>query len=423
MIVNNETKLGKGILGKLSTTEENPISYIIKAMLTKFNSNITLLSVSPINEYVVNASLKTANDLKAPITLIASLNQVDYDGGYTGYTQQGFVKLVKDKAKKLNIDSLVFISLDHCGPWLKDKHIELNLSLREAMDDCKKSMENAIKAGYDLIHVDTTVDAESSKPPKPELAAERTIKLIDYAEDLRLSEGLRVLVYEIGSDRWGYRDVEHAVKLVSLVLSGLKRKGINTGNVVFAVGDVGTVVKPGNRLDTIKATKLVESFLNMGVFLKVHSADYVENPWEFPRVGIGGANVGPMFADLMFRKIKELKLIEGNLELSRRSEIINVILSELSKEIGVLKYVASLNELNSLINSDREYLLGIMTRYIWNRERIKHELNVLSDNLKIVNVNLEEEILSMLVNSIRQFMVSFNLHNILNKIFLNNDLK
>jgi len=217
LIINSEANLGRVISRAISEGRLDAVGRIIRLIHDKAGG-ATLLGVSPITDYVIDGSLMVADDLKAPIAFIASLNQVDYDGGYTGYTPQSFVSVIKDKVKRMSIDSLIIISLDHCGPWLKDKHVELNLSLNEAMDECRKSLEQAIKADYDLIHIDATIDAEASHPPEPETVAERTINLIEYAEDLRKSEGLGPLGYEVGSDRWGYKDAEHVVKLVSLIL-------------------------------------------------------------------------------------------------------------------------------------------------------------------------------------------------------------
>ncbi|KUO92378.1 MAG: hypothetical protein AT713_02100 [Caldivirga sp. JCHS_4] len=407
MIINSEANLGRVISRAISEGRLDAVGRIIRLIHGKAGG-ATLLGVSPITDYVIDGSLMVADDLKAPMAFIASLNQVDYDGGYTGYTPQSFVSVIKDKVKRMSIDSLIIISLDHCGPWLKDKHVELNLSLNEAMDECRKSLEQAIKAGYDLIHIDATIDAEASHPPEPETVAERTINLIEYAEDLRKSEGLGPLGYEVGSDRWGYRDAEHVVKLVSLILSGLKRRNLSI-DVTFAVGDVGTSVKPGNRLNVNRAIELVNALSKHGILLKVHSADYIENPQDFPSIGVGGANVGPMFADLIYRRIKELALIESSLKPRESSGIINALLNELSREPSVLKYVSSIEELKSLIGDSREFLLGLMTRYVWSRDAVRHALSILKSNLRSINVDVDKELISIVMNSVKHLMLNFNL--------------
>jgi tagatose-1,6-bisphosphate aldolase non-catalytic subunit AgaZ/GatZ len=225
---------------------------------------------------------------------------------------------------------------------------------------------------------------------------------------LRKSEGLGPLGYEVGSDRWGYKDIEHMVKLVSLILSGLKRRNLSV-DVTFAVGDAGTSVKPGNRLNVNKAIELMNALSKHGILLKVHSADYIENPQDFPSIGIGGANVGPMFTDLIYRRIKELALIESNLKPREASGIINVLLNELSREHGVLKYVSSIEELKSLIGDSREFLLGLMTRYVWSRDAVRHALSILKSNLRSINVDVDKELISIVMNSVKHLMLNFNL--------------
>ncbi len=104
-----------------------------------------------------------AKRANAPIKFAATLNQVDEDGGYTGLTQSEFVEMVKIEAEAISYEGLIIVALDHGGPWLKDQHSIENWSLEETMTAVKKSLEAAIDAGYDFLHIDPTVDKTLSR--------------------------------------------------------------------------------------------------------------------------------------------------------------------------------------------------------------------------------------------------------------------
>ena len=60
--------------------------------------------------------------------------------------------------EKYNWDGPLYPCLDHGGPWLKDRHTLERLSLDETMAQVKHSLEACLEAGYQLLHIDPTVD-------------------------------------------------------------------------------------------------------------------------------------------------------------------------------------------------------------------------------------------------------------------------
>ncbi len=118
----------------------------------------TLFAICPNSISVIKAALRAARRNNAPLKFATTLNQVDYDGGYTKFTQSEFVRYVRKESEKINFHGPVIIAVDHGGPWLKDLQSIEKWPLDKAMDGIKRSFEEAVKAGYDLIHVDPTVD-------------------------------------------------------------------------------------------------------------------------------------------------------------------------------------------------------------------------------------------------------------------------
>ncbi len=198
------------------------------------------------------------------------------------------------------------IALVHGGPWLKDAHIHQGLDLEEAMEYVMKSIEAAIISGYDLLHIDTTVDICSKKPLNEEIIAKRTLDLIEYAESIRMSKGLPKVDYEVGSDRWEVNDPERVNILLKMIRKGLIERGLKETLPLFVVGDLGTRIAPENIMDVSAGIKLVEIAKRYNLYVKGHSTDYVKNPEDYKKTGIGGTNVGPEFADVEYRAVKNL---------------------------------------------------------------------------------------------------------------------
>ncbi|HJX40646.1 MAG TPA: class II D-tagatose-bisphosphate aldolase, non-catalytic subunit, partial [Anaerolineales bacterium] len=90
---------------------------------------MTLLAVCPNSAAVAEAAVVTARRGRAPMLFAATLNQVDRDGGYTGWTAAQFVSAIRDFAARQAWDGPLYPCLDHGGPWLKDRHRSEGLSL------------------------------------------------------------------------------------------------------------------------------------------------------------------------------------------------------------------------------------------------------------------------------------------------------
>ena len=136
---------------------------------------MTLFAACPNSLSVIKASFRAAKRNNSPIYFEAAA--VHYTGPYV-------------------------VAIDHGGPWLKDKQSIERWDTERAMDGVKKSYEAAILAGYDLIHVDPTVDIFL---PKGEIidihvVVKRTVELILHAENFRKAHGIAPISYEVGTE-------------------------------------------------------------------------------------------------------------------------------------------------------------------------------------------------------------------------------
>ena len=69
---------------------------------------ITLLAVCPNSGAVLEAAIKAAAASHMPMLFAATLNQVDRDGGYTGWTPKAFVTRMKELAGKYRCSSPLY---------------------------------------------------------------------------------------------------------------------------------------------------------------------------------------------------------------------------------------------------------------------------------------------------------------------------
>ena len=151
-----------------------------KGVVERDETPATLFAACPNSEAVTRAAIRAAKKHNAPIKYAATLNQVDNDGGYTRWTQQEFVDLVKDEVDSSGFEGPVIIALDHGGPWLKDKQTIEKWPLEKAMQGVKDSLVACIDAGYDLLHIDPTVDRTLAEGEtiNIDVVAERTVEMI-----------------------------------------------------------------------------------------------------------------------------------------------------------------------------------------------------------------------------------------------------
>jgi tagatose-1,6-bisphosphate aldolase non-catalytic subunit AgaZ/GatZ len=282
----------------------------------------TVLAICPNSEAVVKAAMVAAREAAAPLFFAATLNQVDVDGGYTGWTQGDFVRLAREMAARYGYEGPIVVGLDHGGPWLKDKQTQEGWPLERAMQGVRDSLSACLDAGYDLLHVDPTVDRTLPKgrPMPIELVIERTLELIEHAESHRRRKRLPPVSYEVGTEEvhGGLADMGVFRRFLDGLKQGLDRMGMAEVWPCFVVGKVGTDLHT-TEFDPAVAQRLAAVAAEYGSVIKGHYTDSVSNPEAYPRAGMGGANVGPEFTEAEYQALEELVQMEEALALRSRS--------------------------------------------------------------------------------------------------------
>lgn len=382
----------------------------------------TLLAVCPNSLSVIKAAFRAAKRNNAPIKFAATLNQVDGDGGYTGLTQSEFTKMLQNEADSVNYNGPYIVAIDHGGPWLKDVQSIERWDTKRAMNAIKKSFEDAILAGYDLIHVDPTVDLFITEGSTIDIrvVAERTIELIQHTENFRLKRGLPEISYEVGTEEvhGGLVDEKTFDTFIELLQRGLRNIGLEDVWPCFIVGKVGTDLHT-TTFDKKVATKLTNKVKQYNSYIKGHYTDGVVNPEDYPLSGMGAANVGPEFTISEYNALTELEEREKALDKEGKIALlsnIKTVLWRLVLESNRWKKWLQADEkgkdFNQISNNRQEWLVKTGCRYIWQHPEALVARYRLYENLSRSGINAEEVVLGAIEHDMDKYFYAFNLVNL-----------
>lgn len=156
------------------------------------------------NRDVILAALKRAKKTNSPLLVEATSNQVNQYGGYTGLNPADFITLVSSMAENEDLDKnkLIFGG-DHLGPlvWASEEE-------SSAMEKAENLVRAYVRAGYQKIHLDTSMRLLSDDPDKTltvETCARRGAQLCkaceeEYRKLLEVNPNAKPLIYVIGSE-------------------------------------------------------------------------------------------------------------------------------------------------------------------------------------------------------------------------------
>ncbi len=391
----------------------------IKQLEEQTGTKRTIFAACPNSLTVIKASLRAAKRCNAPIKFAATLNQVDIDGGYTQLTQEEFVKTIREQARIIHFTGPVIIAVDHGGPWLKDIQKVENWSLEKSMNWVKKSFEAAVDAGYDLIHVDPTVDVSLPKGQiiDIDVVADRTLELIEHTETYRKMKGKNRISYEVGTEEvhGGLADMTVFNRFLNRLKTGLAERNLADAWPCFIVGKVGTDLHT-TLFDANVARELTTAAAKFGSFIKGHYSDSVDNPEEYPLSGMGAANIGPEFTEREYDGLLELEEIEQSLfnqqliaKTSNIKEVIwkAVIDSQRWKKWLTINENASDFYANSY--SRQVWLVKTSARYIWENPDVLVARNKLFRNIENQGIDAEEVLVSHIEKAMDRYFHKFNL--------------
>lgn len=272
------------------------------------------LGVGPMSRNAVDAAINVANRSDQNLMLIPSRRQVEaasQGGGYVeGWDTARFAEYVRrnDPAGRL------LLCRDHGGPYQSAGERERRLSADEAMASALASYQEDIRNGFDLLHIDTSMDLDGVADDK--VAIDRAVELYGQCADFARTQGKEVM-FEIGFEDQG-RDANDPFKfqeLLDMALNHLRKANLplptfvvaqtgtkvvetrNTGGISVAPSAVGVAVRA-----------LADVAERHGIALKAHNCDYLSEATVsyLASKGVHALNVAPEFGVVETRAFVEL---------------------------------------------------------------------------------------------------------------------
>jgi D-tagatose-1,6-bisphosphate aldolase subunit GatZ/KbaZ len=378
---------------------------------------LTLLAACPNSVAVLEAAVKVAADNNMPMLFAATLNQVDRDGGYTGWTPAAFVEQIRAFARKYSWSGPLYPCLDHGGPWLKDLNALQGLSLQATMDEVKRSLVTCLEAGYQLLHVDPTVDR--TLPAGEAIAIEtvvaRTVELIEHTETARRRLGLPPVAYEVGTEEvaGGLVDYDNFCAFIEGLRRELASRGLESAWPCFIVGRVGTDLHTSDFAPE-DARRLYKIVSPLGSLIKGHYTDWVSNPQDYPLTGMGGANVGPEFTAAEYLALADLCEMEKDLCRNRPgttpSNFMTVLETAVYGSGRWRKWLLHGEEgWDRLSPERRSWLAQTGARYVWTQPAVTLARQALYCNLSRVIRDPHQAVVDRIALSMEKYAIHFRL--------------
>jgi D-tagatose-1,6-bisphosphate aldolase subunit GatZ/KbaZ len=401
----------------------------VVSILQEKNLKTTLLGIGPMSEVVIRATLELGRDMKFPVMLIASRNQIDsmeLGGGYVmGWDQKAFSDAVGRIAREVGFNGLLYLCRDHGGPWQRDNEKGDKLPMEEAMNRAKASYLEDLKAGFNLLHIDPTKDPHIHGTVPVDTVIDRTIELIEYSEEQIQKLGLSAISYEVGTEEitGGLISTDAFENFIEELLKKLDQRHLP--HPAFIVGQTGTLVKMdrnAGEFEPENAIKLCQIARKYGLGFKEHNADYL--PLDIlkmhPALEITAANVAPEFG--LVETMALLRLAEMEEKVAKRDELSNFadLIKKAALECGrwkkwLLPEDAHLTAKDIAQNPDKlKEVTRVCGHYVFDQEEIKKARKKLYKNisdLKIVD-SPENKVVDAVKDAIMKYVRAFNLRDL-----------
>ena len=370
------------------------------------NRNCTLLGVGPMSKNCIDATIELANEYCTPLMLIASRRQIDseqFGGGYVeNWTTEQFADYVIYKDTQKNI----ILARDHGGPWQNELEISNKLNLNDAMQSAKESYRADIDAGFQMLHIDPSVDIHAN--PNIDQVLERVYELYEFCWTYSQQKKQDV-IFEIGTEEQNgsnntQEELEYTLECMRKFCKSNKLPYpsfivIQAGTRVMEMRNVGSFDSPirvANELPPeIQIPKMISICNHYRIFMKEHNADYLSTDslkWQ-PRLGIHAANIAPEFG------VAESKAFIDLMENSNQ----NILLEEFLRiSYDSKKWEKWMINATSASDKDRAIISG---HYIFSTSECLELKNQARFHIKDLDTQLKNKV----KESVFRYMKAFNL--------------
>ena len=284
----------------------------------------TMLCAGPMSKNCVDAAIELANTHAVPMVLVASRRQIEAEDLGSGYVNNWSTERFAEYVLERDKTGHIILARDHGGPWQNTFEIDRKLGLRQAMESAKKSFQVDIESGFELIHIDPSIDIFTQ--PSPDQVLERIYELYEFCLNTAAKHN-RKIAFEVGTEEQNgaVNDLESLAYVLDHVENFCRKNKFP--KPLFVVAQIGTKVMEtcntgsldssfrvdGEMPAEIQVPRTIELCNRFGIMLKEHNTDYMSDEtlsWH-PKLGIHAANVAPEFGVTETRALVDLLSTHG----------------------------------------------------------------------------------------------------------------
>jgi hypothetical protein len=266
----------------------------------------TQIGVGVVSLNVVDSAVEIAQEHDVSLMLIASRRQIDTEelgGGYVdGLTPERLAARVRPR----DVRDRVLLCRDHGGPW-QGANGGPPASPEQAMDEARDSFFADLDAGFDLLHIDTSVCPGTDTDDGPQ---RRLLELYDACWT-QAREGGHHIAFEVGDEEQS--SVTEGLEQPRRLLQTLReyRRDADAPPPLFVVVQTGTKVMERRNVGSLSAPYRIDGQMppqihlpqvmalvrEFGTHLRQHNTDYLPTEileWH-PLLGIHAANIAPEY--------------------------------------------------------------------------------------------------------------------------------
>ncbi len=370
----------------------------------------TLLGVGPMSKNCVDATIEISNQYEVPLMLIASRRQIeckDMGGGYVNnWSTEEFADYVIRNDKK----GRIILARDHGGPWQNPIEVKNKYSLRMAMESAKKSYEVDIRSGFQVIHIDPSVDIFGT--PDVNEVLERIFELYEFCWSSARSLN-RDIIFEIGTEEQSgsTNSTEELEYVLNKTISFCERNHlplpkfivIQTGTRVMETRNVGSFDSPfriaGELPAEIQVPRMLDLCKRYSILMKEHNTDYLSDEslsWH-PKLGIHAANVAPEFGVVETRAF---------LSILKKYDLTSLADSFVALSLNSKKWEKWMVPNTKATDLDRATIAG---HYVFSSDSFKEIKAEAQKTLKNKDVDLDIFLKEQVKTSILRYVKNFKL--------------
>tara|TARA_B100002019_G_scaffold137251_1_gene118241 strand:+ start:9529 stop:10680 length:1152 start_codon:yes stop_codon:yes gene_type:complete len=366
----------------------------------------TLLGVGPMSKNCVDATIELAETYQAPLMLIASRRQIDSENFGGGYVENWTTKDFSDYVIERDKNKYICLARDHGGPWQNELEKSQNMNLEDAMQSAKESYKADIDAGFQILHIDPSIDIHNQ--PTTDQILDRVYELYDFCWTYA-QQNKKDIIFEIGTEEQSGSN--NTKEELEYILDSMKKfcnsNGfpfptfivIQAGTRVMETKNVGSFDSPVRIENELPPEILIPQMIDVcdkyHILMKEHNTDYLSTQslsWQ-PRLGIHAANVAPEFG------VAETRAFVHQLETRGHIELLDRFLQLSYNSNKWKKWMLD----NTLANDkDRSIIAG---HYVFSSEEFIQIKEEACRRIKNLNNILKESV----KDSIFRYMKAFNL--------------